>query len=48
MIYTESGMTFDFTGFDSASPYDTRENQCAGLKIVDFVADDSEKLFLSK
>jgi hypothetical protein len=45
MILTESNMEFDFSAFDSAEEYDTQENQCAGLKVVDFVAADSERQF---
>jgi hypothetical protein len=40
-------MEFDFSGFSSAEYYDTPENQCAGLKIVDFVAEnDTLRLFI--
>ncbi|MDR0380962.1 MAG: hypothetical protein LBH86_03080 [Oscillospiraceae bacterium] len=37
-------MTFDFEGFVSADYCDTPENANKGLKIVDFIADDGEKI----
>jgi hypothetical protein len=45
MKLTESGMEFDFSAFNSAMCYDTPENQCAGLKIVDFIAENDELHF---
>jgi hypothetical protein len=45
MKLTESSMEFDFSAFTSAEYYDTPENQCAGLKIVDFIADNDELHF---
>jgi hypothetical protein len=42
MKLIESNMEFDFSAFDSARQYDTPENQCTGLKVVDFVAEDSK------
>ncbi|GHV79040.1 hypothetical protein AGMMS49944_08310 [Spirochaetia bacterium] len=45
MKLTESGMEFDFSAFNSAKCYDTPENQCAGLKIVDFIAENDEAHF---
>jgi hypothetical protein len=38
-------MEFDFSGFCSAEDYDTRQNQCAGLKIVDFAAENDDAQF---
>ncbi|MDR0999713.1 MAG: hypothetical protein LBL96_02760 [Clostridiales bacterium] len=43
MMFTESDMLFDFSALESAEQYDTPANQCAGLKIVDFIAEDSDK-----
>jgi len=42
MILTDESknMVFDFTGFITADYYDTNENQCAGLKLVDFIAEN--------
>jgi hypothetical protein len=45
MMFTESNMLFDFSALEFAEQYDTPVNQCAGLKIVDFVAEDGEKQF---
>jgi hypothetical protein len=45
MKLTASNMEFDFSAFDSAEEYDTQQNQCAGLKIVDFVAESGESQF---
>jgi hypothetical protein len=45
MIFVESKMQFDFSFLQYAEPYDTLENQCVGLKIVDFVAEDKDKHF---
>jgi hypothetical protein len=45
MKLTESGMEFDFPAFNFAEYYDTPENQCAGLKIVDFIAENAELHF---
>ncbi|GHU82582.1 hypothetical protein FACS189468_6950 [Spirochaetia bacterium] len=45
MKLTESGMEFNFSAFNSAKYYDTPENQCAGLKIVDFIAENDEAHF---
>jgi hypothetical protein len=45
MKLTESGIQFDFSAFNSAERYDTPENQCAGLKIVDFIAENDELHF---
>jgi len=44
MILTdESGkMEFNFTGFISADYFDIQDNKCAGLKLVDFVAENDE------
>jgi hypothetical protein len=38
-------MEFDFTAFKSAEHYDTPDNQCAGLKVVDFVAESEQSQF---
>jgi hypothetical protein len=45
MTFAESNMRFDFSAFDSAEQYDSPENQCVGLKIVDFIAEDSGKQY---
>jgi hypothetical protein len=45
MKFIESNMEFDFTSFDFAEKYDTQSSQCAGLKVVDFVAEDSGSQF---
>jgi hypothetical protein len=46
ILYDESGkLGFNFAGFLHAEKYDTAEWQCQGLKIVDFVAEDSDKQF---
>jgi hypothetical protein len=45
MIFTESNLQFDFSTFDIAERYDSPSNQCAGLKVVDFVAESSNKQF---
>jgi hypothetical protein len=45
MTFTESNMRFDFSAFDSAEQYDSSDNQCAGLKIVDFVAENSGRQY---
>jgi len=42
----ESGkIEFDFTGFIKAEHYDTYDNQCAGLKIVDLYAENESHHF---
>jgi hypothetical protein len=41
MTFTESHLLFDFSAFETVKPYDTPENQCAVLKIVDVIAEDS-------
>jgi hypothetical protein len=42
-LYNEDKtMVFDFSGFKAAEDYDTSGGQCAGLKTVDFVANDGE------
>jgi hypothetical protein len=38
-------MQFDFSGFKNAEVYDTSQNRCAGLKVVDFVAASDEVQF---
>ncbi|GHU92121.1 hypothetical protein FACS189479_00040 [Spirochaetia bacterium] len=45
MKLIESGMEFDFSAFNSAEYYDTPDNQCSGLKIVDFIAENDELHF---
>jgi hypothetical protein len=46
ILCDESGnLEFDFSGFMFAENYDTAQWQCAGLKIVDFVAATSDKQF---
>ena len=47
MILTdESGkMIFNFDGFNIAEHYDTSDNKCDGLKIVDFFAENEESCF---
>ena len=42
----ESGsMILDFPGFIAAKRYDTYENQCNGLKLVDYVTEDESNLY---
>ena len=42
----ESGkMAFEFPDFLSESDFDTQTNACAGLKLVDFVAENEEAQF---
>jgi hypothetical protein len=38
-------LEFDFSEFSSADYYDTPKNQCAGLKVVDFVAESNDSQF---
>jgi hypothetical protein len=47
MTFTdESGaLSFDFSGFDYAIEYDIPETDCAGLKKVDFIAENSSAYF---
>jgi hypothetical protein len=45
MIFTESNIDFDFSAFKFAEKRDTPENQCVGLKTVDFVAEDNNCQF---
>jgi hypothetical protein len=45
MTFIESNLRFDFSAFETAEPYDTSDNQCAGLKIVDFIAEDSSRQY---
>ncbi|MDR1262548.1 MAG: hypothetical protein LBK46_03535 [Oscillospiraceae bacterium] len=45
MTFTESNLKFDFSAFETAEQYDSLDNQCAGLKIVDFVAEDSDRQY---
>ena len=42
---TSNRIVADFTGFISAVHYDTLENHCAGLKIVDILAENDSALF---
>ncbi|MCL2152744.1 MAG: hypothetical protein FWH57_07290 [Oscillospiraceae bacterium] len=40
-------MKFDFFGFITAFYYDIPDNQCSGLKLVDFIAEtESEQIFI--
>ncbi|MDR2657331.1 MAG: hypothetical protein LBB86_05865 [Oscillospiraceae bacterium] len=45
MTFTESNLRFDFSAFKTAEPYDTPDNQCAGLKTVDFIAEDGGRQY---
>lgn len=44
MILKEGALTLDFTGFQWAEDFDTEENQCCGLKLVDFVAQSNDHI----
>ena len=49
MILTDENgtMEFDFSGFIAAFRYDIPDNQCSGLKLVDFIAEsESEQFFI--
>jgi hypothetical protein len=41
VTFTERNIWFDFSAFDSMEKYDAPDNQCEGLKIVDFIAEDN-------
>jgi hypothetical protein len=46
ILFDESGkLGFDFSEFLFAENYDVPEWQCAGLKIVDFIAENGDKQF---
>jgi hypothetical protein len=47
MTFTESNLRFDFSEFESVEQYDSPDNQCVGLKIVDFIAEDDNRQYFN-